>query len=112
MSKKTIRNNFRNLVFNRDNYCCKYCGKKGQDRQDSSLNLPNLDAHHITNRNLFKNGGYVLSNGISLCDECHIKAEKFHQDGIAAPGYSVEDLYKLINSNYEKAKRDDEKLKT
>lgn len=69
-----------------------------------------LDAHHISDRNLLPNGGYVKENGISLCEECHKKAEVFHSTGTSHPGYSPEDLYKMINSNYEKAKEASEKL--
>lgn len=64
-----------------------------------------LDAHHITDRNLMPNGGYVPENGISLCDECHVKAEVFHKSEgrESIPGYLPEDLYRKIGSTYEKA---------
>jgi hypothetical protein len=69
-----------------------------------------LDAHHVTDRSLMPNGGYVKENGISLCPECHIKAEVFHSTGTAVEGYSPEDLYKKINSSYEKAVEASSKL--
>jgi len=69
-----------------------------------------LDAHHICDRNLMPNGGYVLENGISLCPECHEKAEVFHSTGTPVPGYSVEELYKKINSSYEKTVEASQKL--
>ena len=62
-----------------------------------------LDVHHITDRNEMPNGGYVKENGISLCSECHLKAEEFHQTGISHPGYSPEDLYQKIGSTKELA---------
>ena len=62
-----------------------------------------IDVHHITDRNIIINGGYVKENGISLCPDCHIKAEQFHNTGIPYPNYSPEELYKKINSNYDKA---------
>ena len=42
-------------------------------------NLPNVDAHHILNRNLFlaveELGGYFLENGAGLCSQHHLAAE-------------------------------------
>jgi hypothetical protein len=69
-----------------------------------------LDAHHITDRHLMPNGGYVRENGISLCPDCHVKAEVYHSTGVAHPGYAPDDLYKAINSNLEKAIEASEKL--
>lgn len=63
MNKKQIRNNFRTNVFKRDKYLCVICKK------------PGVDAHHIMDRKLFKDGGYVLDNGATLCSECHVNAE-------------------------------------
>ena len=59
------------------------------------------------------NGGYVLENGITLCkDPCHLKAEQFHSTGISHLDYSPEDLYKVIDSNYEKAVEASKKMNT
>jgi len=69
-----------------------------------------LDAHHITDRNLMPNGGYVKENGISLCSTCHEKAEVYHSTGTAAEGFAPDDLYKKINSSYEKAVEASNKL--
>jgi 5-methylcytosine-specific restriction endonuclease McrA len=98
MNKKDIRKNFRNSVFNRDNNKCRFCGKSG-----------NLDAHHITNRNDIPNGGYVKENGISLCEQCHINAEKAYMeygfDNVPEDllPYRSDKLYLLIGSSYENA---------
>ena len=89
--KKQIRNSFRKEVFTRDNYCCRVCGK------------PGVDVHHITNRNLMPNGGYVLQNGITLCSNCHILAEEHHVVGKGSNEYLPAKLYLLINSSYEEA---------
>lgn len=51
MSKREIRNKFRNSVFKRDNFTCKVCGVK--------RNIDDLDAHHITDRSEMPNGGYL-----------------------------------------------------
>ncbi len=97
MNKKQIRNNFRNAVFKRDKNQCVMCGRKGK-----------LDAHHIQDRNLMPNGGYVLENGITLCsgddqDNCHWKAEQYHATGVSYPGYSPKDLFRKIGSSLEEA---------
>lgn len=55
-------------------------------------------------------GGYVKENGISLCPECHEKAEIFHSTGKAFPGYAPEDLYRKIGSSETKARTASEKL--
>jgi len=88
--KKQVRENFRNEVFSRDKNKCLKCGEVA------------VDAHHITDRNEMPNGGYVLANGISLCDKCHIKAEVWHISGNLEfeEGFHPNDLYKLIGSNY------------
>lgn len=58
------RDQFRELVFDRDRYACVICGADAQD------------AHHIMERRLFPDGGYYLDNGASLCGPCHYKAEQ------------------------------------
>lgn len=58
------RDEFREGVFKRDNHKCVICGE------------PAKDAHHIIERRLFDDGGYYLSNGASLCQTHHIKAEE------------------------------------
>lgn len=100
MSKKLIRRIFRTNVFNRDNYKCRVCGVNGYDRQNpiTKFGVP-LDAHHIIDRHQFKNGGYVLSNGISVCSDCHMKAEDKE--------ISSDKLYELIGSSLDKAVADD-----
>lgn len=100
-AKKNIRALFRERVFKRDKNRCKVCGSSNST----------LDAHHITDRNLMPHGGYVPENGISLCEPCHEKAEVFHNTGTALPGWSPDDLYKLIDSNRVKAYAASERLK-
>lgn len=70
------RDNFREGVFERDNNQCVICG------------APAVDAHHILERRLFSDGGYYLANGASVCERCHIDAEK--------TVISVEDLRRAI----------------
>lgn len=104
MGKKDIRENFRKAVFKRDGYKCKICG-----RSDVKL-----DAHHIVDRHDMPNGGYVASNGISLCDTdngCHMKAEKPNQSNEVWAIYNASELYFLINSSFDKAYSDSKNLK-
>ena len=104
--KKAVRKMFRDACYKRDGFRCAVCGmKSSKDKAEQEL-----DAHHITDRTLMPNGGYVKENGISLCPACHEKAEVFHSTGVAHPGYAPEDLYKKINSTYEKAVEASEKL--
>jgi len=102
--KKKVRQAFRDAVFARDRHRCRACGW--------CLVTPEveLDAHHITDRNLMPGGGYVASNGISLCPSCHEKAEEFHSTGIAREGYSPKDLYRLIGTSYDVAVSDAKRL--
>lgn len=93
--KKNIRNKFRTQVFERDGYKCRVCGW--------NKDITKLDAHHVCDRNLLPNGGYVKENGITLCPTCHMLAETFHCTGLAENKYSPEDLYELIGSSREEA---------
>lgn len=57
------RDDFRNAVFKRDDHKCVVCGD------------PAKDAHHILERRLWKDGGYYLANGASVCEKHHLEAE-------------------------------------
>lgn len=62
-SQLLTRKEFKAKVFERDNYKCIICGK------------PAVDAHHIMDRKLWKDGGYYLENGVSVCAEHHWDCE-------------------------------------
>lgn len=55
-------NDWRNNVFERDDYTCQCCG----DNQGGNLNAHHLNSHHwdIENRT-------NVDNGITLCEDCH-----------------------------------------
>ncbi|PWR32200.1 hypothetical protein DK308_15580, partial [Listeria monocytogenes] len=65
---------------------------------------------HIIDRSDMPNGGYVKSNGITLCSEHHLCAEQFHITGTAIVNFHPDDLFKIINSSYEQAYKDSLKL--
>ena len=96
-AKKQIRENFRKVVFTRDHYKCVFCEKDA------------VDAHHITDRTEMPNGGYILENGISLCEEHHKMAEKYHETNGKEwlKGFHPDDLYKKINSSKQLAIKKD-----
>lgn len=107
-NKKEIRYKFLASCLQRDGMKCKTCNKKAFSMEEV---LKIFDVHHITDRHNIINGGYVTENGITLCHDCHIKAEQFHSTGVSAPGFSIDDLYKIIDSNLEKAQNASRKIK-
>ncbi len=71
MAKLLTRQEFEARVFARDKHTCVFCPAKADD------------AHHLLDRKLFKDGGYYLNNGVSVCNPCHLLCEN--------DTYSVED---------------------
>ena len=53
---------WRKSVFKRDNYTCQHCGNKTY-----------LHAHHIIEWAVDESKRFEISNGITLCVECHSK---------------------------------------
>jgi len=74
-SRKTLENiQWRNSIYERDNYTCQTCGEYGG----------RISAHHIKRWVTHPELRYVISNGITLCEKCHknvrgkeVKYEKF-----------------------------------
>jgi len=52
---------WRSLVFQRDDYTCQFCGRRGG----------RIEADHIKPSAHFPKLRYVLENGRTLCKECH-----------------------------------------
>jgi len=102
LDKKTIRRIFRQEVFERDGYKCRLCGKAGYDHNDGTQRIVRdrvaLDAHHISDRHNMPAGGYVKENGISVCEECHLKVEHPAENDIE---HQPKNLYDLIGSSLE-----------
>lgn len=51
---------WRKAVYERDNYTCQECGAKG-----------NINAHHIQHWQSYPELRFVVSNGVTLCGQCH-----------------------------------------
>ncbi len=98
--KQLIRLKFKDAVLKRDKNKCVFCEE-----------TKNLDAHHITDRNLMPNGGYVKENGITLCQTHHLMAEKYHiTNGLEwEENMHPDELYLKINSSYALAYKMSEK---
>jgi len=58
---------WRNAVYKRDNYTCQWCGQKGG----------RLNADHIKPYAAYPHLRHVLSNGRTLCVECHKKTDSY-----------------------------------
>lgn len=98
--KRRRRARFRSEVFTRDGYTCVACGFEDPEAE-------HLDARHIIDRNEMPNGGYVAENGISLCPECHRKAEVWHASDKmhCRKGYHPLSLFYRIDSSPEQARQ-------
>ena len=59
---------WRTAVFERDNYTCK-CGVEGNNAY--------ITAHHIKSFAHYPELRYEVSNGVTLCEECHSKTDNY-----------------------------------
>lgn len=57
---------WRTNVFNRDNFTCQHCGAYGVE----------LNAHHIKLWSTHPELRFEVSNGLTLCKECHIEVHR------------------------------------
>lgn len=96
---KQWRKEFNQVCLKRDKNKCVFCNQ-----------TENLDVHHITDRHDMPNGGYVLANGITVCEDHHWECEQHHMGNECKPEYLPEALYIKIGSSYEKAYDDSLKL--
>ena len=98
---KRWRKQFNEDCLERDGHKCVFCDV-----------TEDLDVHHITDRHEMPNGGYVTSNGITLCKQHHMMAEEYHMSNgeKCTDGMFPIDLYVKIGSTYEIAIIDSENL--
>ncbi len=92
--KQAIRKQFWDECVKRDGYKCVVCKYVPEFDQE-------LDVHHVLDCDFLpKELQYVPENGVTLCRECHLKAEKFHQSKGKSwtHGLHPDDLYSLIRS--------------
>jgi hypothetical protein len=69
---------WRNKVFERDNYTCQRCGKRQGD----------INAHHLNGYHWYKEGRTDVNNGVTLCSWCH---KEFHFN--YGYGYNTKEEY-------------------
>lgn len=73
LTNKDLRNSgryreWRNKVFIRDDYTCQHCNQRGGE----------LNAHHIKQFAKYVDLRFEVSNGLTLCVDCH---KKVHREG-------------------------------
>jgi hypothetical protein len=59
---------WRKAVFTRDDFTCQWCGETGY-----------ITAHHIKSFAYYPELRYEISNGITLCQDCHSKTDNYKQ---------------------------------
>ena len=115
--KREVRRLFREAVFQRDNHTCQVCGASvTPGLADPGVQM--INAHHIWPREKMPSGGYVVENGITVCDtklaegrkSCHEKVEEALADFIGPKVCGPEHydlhpdkLYQKIGSSHEAA---------
>lgn len=65
---------WRQSVFKRDNYTCQNCGKRSGNGEKVYL-----EAHHILAWCNYPELRFELSNGMTLCKECHVVETRKYQ---------------------------------
>jgi 5-methylcytosine-specific restriction endonuclease McrA len=60
---------WRYAVFTRDKFTCQLCGKK--------MPADKLEAHHIKPFSVAPELEHMVSNGMALCHDCHVKTDSY-----------------------------------
>ena len=66
-------NKIRYSVYERDHFCCKYCGKK--------FSINKLNAHHLTYKHVYHEEDH-LEDLVTLCLSCHRLIHRDSQENI------------------------------
>lgn len=100
-----IIQDYKTAVFTRDThlmndkFVCMKCRKP--------LTPETAIAHRITDATNIPFSGFSVLNGITLCPDCTIKANRYHETrGSGVSLYYPFDLYTLISSSFEAAHAD------
>jgi len=94
---------WRNRVYKRDDWTCKLCGSRSR-----SKNLITLNCHHIKRFNDYPELRFEVSNGVTLCEDCHRKtmAKEEIYESIFWPHGALPKLleYDYLNKLYPQSK--------
>lgn len=71
--QRTNLDNWRLVIYERENYTCQICGHKGE----SGYKIDCILAHHIKPRDLYLELIYDVDNGWCLCVSCHHRLHRF-----------------------------------
>ena len=84
----TYYKEWKKKVFERDDYTCQCCGKRGG----------NLNAHHLYNFAEYEDLRYNVENGITFCEKCHLVnyPNSFHSI-YGEKNNTPEQVYEYIN---------------
>ena len=97
MNKKEYIN-WRNSIFERDNYTCQSC-----DRRSGDGYTIKLESHHILRWKDYPELRYEVANGITLCTDCHniTKKSKNMIGVIGADGYVGSTVVRFFSAHYQ-----------
>ena len=79
------------LVYEKDNYTCQCCGKRGVS----------LRAHHLNGFNWFKEGRLDVNNGITLCRNCHDARYEGSFHSMYGNGDNTKEQFEEFKRNYQ-----------
>ena len=66
--------NWRRAVFERDDYTCQECGERNYKGNGKSIWI---HPHHIKSRSEYPELQFEISNGMTLCRDCHRKTSNY-----------------------------------